>query len=230
MPGMFYPYIPPDPPPPPRAPTARELSTRLADAILTRDVNAARKVFDTAFWEKVEFRPDGYHLLQAALKGDRQMVTLLASFGSTWTEDEAKLARGFIKPEQWQSVEGAAEKRGHPHAIHARRNRQGDMMTVVRWSHRSMIESKARGVTNMEQFKKGLEDLLKPMLANAGLKGDMERARDILLYRDPKYGAGTAGDPLDLSHEFDLIIEQHILSKGRTALKSSTLFLRRDLK
>ncbi len=219
MPTVFF---PPAAPPPPRA---SELSFQLQTAILNRDTAAARKVFDIAFWEKVEFKPDSHHLLQAVLKGDRQMVTLLTSFGAGWTEDEAKLARGFIEPADWKTVEGALRNAGIRTQYTPEEIKQADLMVVVRWSHRSLLNSQARGMTDTQKYRDGLETLLRPMLANAGLKGDMNRAKEILLYRDPKSGVGTAGDPLDLSKEFSLIIEQHILSKGRTALKFLDAFL-----
>ena len=57
------------------------LAERLTLAVKTRDIAAARNVFETAFWSGAEPVADWHHLLTAALLQDKPMIRLLATHG-----------------------------------------------------------------------------------------------------------------------------------------------------
>src|SRR3990172_6579449 len=101
-------YIPSDPPPPP----SREiLAAELAVAIQNRDINKARRVFDTAFWNKIELIPDWHHLLAAVALKDRQTIKLLAAHGARWTEEETRCLKDIFT-QQWPEFAAALKGAG----------------------------------------------------------------------------------------------------------------------
>lgn len=214
---IFYPeYFPPDPPP--RKPTAAELSARLLDAVIARDHNAARQIFETAFWEKLDLKPDGYHLLQAAMRGDRQMVTLLTSYDATWTPAETKQARNMVSDANWAQVEGPLRNAGIRTQFTPAERRDTDLGVAIRWAHRTALEAKARGSSDSDTHFRELNILLSTTLIHYVQTGEMEKAKDILLYRESKLGDGTTNNPLDVSAEFRLMQRMYPISRSRGGL------------
>lgn len=214
---IFYPeYFPPDPPP--RKPTAAELSARLLDAVTAKDVETARKIFETAFWEKLEVKPDGYMLLQAALRGDRQMVTLLTSYDAAWTPAETRQARNMVSDANWAQVEGPLRNAGIRTQFTPAERRDADLGVSIRWAHRTALEAKARGQSDAETHFRELNTLLSTTLVHYVQTGQMEKAKDILLYREAKLGDGSAHNPLDVSAEFRLMQRMYPLSRSRGGL------------
>ncbi len=214
---IFYPeYFPPDPPP--RKPTAAELSSRLLDAVGAKDHDAARKIFETAFWEKIELKPDGYHLLQAALRGDRQMVTILTSYDATWTAAETKQARNMVSDANWAHIEGPLRNAGIRTQFTPAERRDTDLSVSIRWAHRTALEGKARGAADADTHYRELNSLLSTTLIHYVQTGQMDKAKDILLYRESKLGDGSANNPLDVSAEFRLMQRMYPLSRSRGGL------------
>lgn len=213
---MFYPeYFPPPPPP---KPTAATLSARLLDAVIARDHDTARNIFETAFWEKIDLKPDGYHLLQAALRGDRQMVTILTSYDATWTAAETKQARNMVSDANWAHVEGPLRNAGIRTQFTPAERRDLDLGISIGWAHRTAIEAKARGAADAETHFRELNSLLSTTLVHYVQTGQMEKAKDILLYREAKLGDGSSGNPLDVSSEFRLMQRMYPISRSRGGL------------
>lgn len=69
------------------------LRDALTRAVSHKDVAAARDLFEHAFWHKTPFKPDWFHLYVAVESENREMVKLLTTYGATWTEDQAKVAK-----------------------------------------------------------------------------------------------------------------------------------------
>ncbi len=213
---MFYPeYFPPPPPP---KPTAAQLSARLLDAVTAKDHEAARKIFETAFWEKIALKPDGYHLLQAALRGDRQMVTLLTSYDATWTPAETKLARSMVSDANWAHIEGPLRNAGMRTQFTQSERHDKDLSVAIRWAHRAAVEAKARGAADVDTHYRELNSLMTTTLIHYVQSGQMEKAKDILLYRDAAQGDGRADNPLDISAEFRLMQRMYPISRSRGGL------------
>lgn len=206
------------PPRPPAGPP-QDLSRVLLDAVLRGDADEARRVFDCAFWEKEALKPDGYHLIQAAQRGDRDMVRLLTAYGATWTEDEAKLAKAIVKPDKWQHVEGPLRNAGIRTQFAAQELKTLDLMTAVAWGARSVADAKARGLKDTDAAAQRLDDIIAAGLVDAVLQGDMGKARALLLYRNPKLGDGRAEFPLDVGREVNVILSVAPRGGGRLALK-----------
>ncbi len=91
-----YPYIP-DPPPPP---DKKSLSESLLRAVKSKDIEAARRVFDVAFWRHIGLAPDWEHLLLALHLQDKPMIRLLVMHGARWSEQEARCLKGIF-PKEW---------------------------------------------------------------------------------------------------------------------------------
>ncbi len=214
---MFYPeYFPPTPPP--RKPTAAELSARLLDAVNAKDVDAARKIFETAFWEKIALKPDGYHLLQAAMRGDRQMVTLLTSYDATWSAPETKQARSMVSDANWAHIEGPLRNAGIRTQFTQSERHDKDLGVAIRWAYRAAAEAKARGAADVDTHYRELNSLMSTTLIHYVQSGQMEKAKDILQYRDATLGDGSAGKPLDIAAEFRLMQRMYPISRSRGGL------------
>jgi hypothetical protein len=217
MPMIFYPeYFPPDPPP--RKPTAAELSSRLLDAVIAKDIGAARQIFETAFWEKIELKPDGYHLLQAALRGDRQMVTLLTSYDATWSAAETKQARNMVSDTSWAHIEGPLRHAGIRTQFTLSERRDADAVVSIRWAHRAASEAKRRGLPEAELHLRELNSLMTTTLIHYVQSGQLDRAKEILPYRAAALGDGSDRNPLDISSEFRLMQRMHPISRSRGGL------------
>lgn len=214
---IFYPeYFPPTPPP--RKPTAAELSSRLLDAVIEKDINAARQIFETAFWEKIDLKPDGYHLLQAAIRGDRQMVNLLTSYDATWTAAETKQARNMVTDLNWAHIEGPLRAAGIRTQFTTAERRDTDAAVSIRWAHRAMAEAKLRGLPEAEAHQRELGSLLTTTLIHYVQSGQAAKAKEILQFRDAKLGDGSARNPLDISTEFRLMQRMYPISRSRGGL------------
>lgn len=72
---------------------AAELRDAMTRAVSRNDAAGARSLFDHAFWHKTAFKPDWFHLYIAVQNENRDMVKLLTTYGATWTEDQAKVAK-----------------------------------------------------------------------------------------------------------------------------------------
>lgn len=213
---IFYPeYFPPPPPP---KPTAAQLSARLLDAVTSKDIETARRIFETAFWEKIELKPDGYHLLQAAMRGDRQMVNLLASYDATWTDAEAKQARNMVTDLNWAHIEGPLRNAGIRTQFTPAERRDTDALVSIRWAHRAAREAKLRGLPDAESHLRELNSLMTTTLIHYVQSGQVGKAKEILQFRDAKLGDGSDGAPLDISSEFRLMQRMYPISRSRGGL------------
>jgi len=202
-PGFFY-YYPYDPGPPP-PPGPAELSSMLLSAILKRDLKAARKVFDTAFWDKIDFKPDFYHLLQAVNTGDRAMVQLVTSYGATWNDAEAKAARLLLK-EKIDPIEGVLKAAGIRTQFTPEELATPDPMVLVRISYRGAHEARTREQKDAPEAEQRLTDVLRLALIDAAAKGDRAQLDDVIRHRDTKLGDGTEKSPLNVAGELSQLL------------------------
>ncbi|MEZ0260168.1 MAG: hypothetical protein ACAH80_04120 [Alphaproteobacteria bacterium] len=202
-PGFYY-YYPYDPGPPP-PPGPAELSARLLNAILKRDLKAARQVFDTAFWDKVNFTPDFYHLLQAVNAGDRAMVQLVTSYGATWTEAEAKAARLLLK-EKIDPVEGVLKAVGIRTQFTPEELAAPDPLVLVRISSRGAYEARIREQKDAPEAEQRLQDVLRLALIDAVTKGDRALVDEVISHRHSTLGDGSAEKPLNIAGEFSQLL------------------------
>lgn len=193
------------PTPPPRAvqkPAANEiLSADLMDAVMANDMAAARRVFDRAFWDKAEFKPDGYHLLQAAKRGDRDMVKLLTTHGATWTPEENRVARRMTLPEQWGAIEGVLRQTGLRTQFTEAELRDLNPALMTAWARRSVEHAEQRHSPDAERQRRELERVTATGVALLMHSGRTEQAIDLLLVRGRNFGDGSLQNPLDVSRE-----------------------------
>lgn len=80
-----------------RAMDAREWSDALTRAILRKDGEAARQLFDHTFWHSTDFKPDWFHLYLAVQQQDRAMAQLLVTHGARWSEAQTAIAVHALK-------------------------------------------------------------------------------------------------------------------------------------
>lgn len=98
---MFYRYYPLYTPPPP--PEKKDFEASLTRAVNAGDVKKARKIFDEAFYNKIELVPDWYQLYTAARIEDADMVQLLGAHGATLTKEQAVVLQD-IYPVTWPVI------------------------------------------------------------------------------------------------------------------------------
>lgn len=198
----------PSPPPPPAPAPEVLVAARLTDAVLTGDTAAARRALDEAFWQKLDVRPDGFLLLQAAQRGDRDMVRLLATFGATWTREEAKLARLAVPDESWAKVEGPLRNAGIPTGFSDAELVDVDLFAALDWAKRSLAELSRRDPAAAQAARREVRRLCAAGVAASVQAGDMEAAADILLRRG-EGGDGSSFHPLDIAEELKLIVTRN---------------------
>lgn len=80
-----------------RAMDAREWSDALTRAILRKDGEAARQLFDHTFWHSTDFKPDWFHLYLAVQQQDRAMAQLLVTHGARWSAAQTAIAVHALK-------------------------------------------------------------------------------------------------------------------------------------
>jgi len=80
-----------------RAMDAREWSDALTRAILRKDGEAARQLFDHTFWHSTDFKPDWFHLYLAVQQRDRAMAQLMVTHGARWSEAQTAIAAHALK-------------------------------------------------------------------------------------------------------------------------------------
>ncbi len=192
---------------------ARDLSRRLLSAIERQNTDDARKIFDEAFWGKVDFKPDGYHLLQAARLGDRAMVTLLAANGASWTDAETHLARSLVKPEQWARVEGPLKHAGIRTTFD--KDAPVDRLLALSFAKRAAEDSADRGQPQARLHAAELKAMVQVQLIDAVGANNMPLARDILKHRDVSLGLGTKNSPLNISAEIEVLARASMWSPAR---------------
>jgi len=211
----MYPFPPPDPEP--RRLSAADLSRELLDAIDRRDHDKARRVFDRAFWDKVEFKPDAYHLLQAARQGDRKLVSLLTDYGATWTDEEAALAKRLVPPVKWQAVEGPLKNAGIRTAFDVGAPVAPGIMPSIRFAHRAALEAQERNSPHAATATRELQKIVSSSFTAAVLANNQTQAREILRYRAASLGNGIT-TPLDVAAETEQLVRDGRLS-DRLALR-----------
>lgn len=219
----------PEPAPPTRAPYPWELSSQLLAAIAARDIDAAQQVFDAAFWNKVSFKPDSYHLLKAAETGERKLVALLTAYGATWTAEETRVARGTVGAEEWKKITSTLKSAGIDTVQHFNDVAAPAHMTRLRWAKRALTEAKYAQTKDkpkdLSSLERHLHSVARDALIHYVAAGDMQRARIVLPYRNAKKGAGTEADPFDFADEFSQLMDTDILGRGSRALAFLDAFL-----
>ena len=189
--------------PDPRPPNPAQLARDLCEAIDKGQGDRARELLDRAFWHKVDFKPDAFHLLMAAQRGDRALVTLLTGYGAGWTVEEAKTARTLIAPDKWAQVRGPLKNAGIRTEFTAEELAQKDVFTAIAFAHRSLADAKARGMDGMEYTARKLQQAVSTGFTALVIAGKVDEAKRLLPYRSPVLGTGTAEDPLEVSGEIE---------------------------
>lgn len=196
-------------------PSREELSRDLLDAVLADDTEKARRVFDSSFWDKAEFKPDSYHLLMAAQKGSRDMVKLLTFYGAKWTDDETKIAKLFIPREKFAHVEGPLKSAGVRTQFSAQEMKKIDVIAAIGWGRRAVAEGKARGLKESQLNMKALDEMVIMAFMEAVFEKDFDRMRVVLPYRPTALGRGTPEAPLNA----DIEVNALLMARGtKTAL------------
>lgn len=212
----FFDALPPEPP------SAARVSRALVTAIDKGRADDARALLDQAFWDKLDFKPDAFHLLLAAQRGDRALVTLLTGYGARWTPEEAKVACSMVKPGLWAQIKGPLKNAGIPADFTAEDLARRDFVTAAGFAHRGVQEARARGRGDTGADERELEAAVSKGFVTLVLANRLAEAKNLLPYRDAKQGRGTAADPLDVSREVDFIFRQHPFS-----VREGMLFLDR---
>ena len=226
MPMWLYKRRPTPPPKPVAKTTAAEMSHALQDAIARNDVNSARQVFEKAFWDKVEFRADGYHLLQAVRRDNRDMVRLLITHGATWTPVETKTAR-MISGAQWENAASELRRAGIRTQFSEAELKDIDPVTAIAWATRSVEDAERRGASDAAQSREDLARIGATSVTLLAAKGDMPRA--IALFKAlPGQGDGSQARPLDAARVFAELVKLE-QREPRLALRFLDALKARDL-
>lgn len=76
---------------------AGKWSDALTRAVLRKDADAARGLFDHTFWHNTDFKPDWFHLYLAVQQQDRAMVQLLVTHGAHFDKEQMTIAAAALK-------------------------------------------------------------------------------------------------------------------------------------
>jgi hypothetical protein len=205
--GAYY----PDPSEPKLGPAA--LREALTTAIARKDGNAARAVFDHAFWHKTPFKPDWFHLYLAADNKDREMVKLLTTYGATWTPNEAKVACVNLAG-KLDNLHGPLHAAGIRTDYTLKDLQTVDASTLLSMNQRILIENKKNG-HNVEHAERDYNHAVSRLLTQAALKGDIKLTTRILrFHRDAQNPKG-----IDISAEFAEALGDFLHSSSARALK-----------
>jgi hypothetical protein len=177
--GMFY--MGPEAPPPPVL-NKDILSYELSLAIEKKNVEAVRRIFDQAFWHKIEFKPDWYHLLHAVSLADKPMIRLLTTHGATWTPAQSQLLSQWYH-QNWQ--EFAALLRGTPIQTKFKATEEEpDPYTLITMAYRFMDDR--RYLFNTIDVAVDKDEMLSRSIVRAFLDQDIGLGIGFLTFRHPE--------------------------------------------
>lgn len=206
MPMWQYNRKPSPPPQTVHKPVAVEvLSADLTDAVMAGDMAAARRVFDRAFWDKVDFKPDGYHLLQAVRRDNRDMAKLLTTHGATWTPDETKIARAIAGEKRWENMESVLRNAGLRTRFTAEELRDLNPVTATDWARRSVEDAERLDAPDATAARRDFERIIASGVTLLMRRNARAEAVRLLLARGKCLGDGSPESPLDLDREFNAL-------------------------
>jgi hypothetical protein len=192
--GMFY--MGPEAPPPP-ALTKDILAYELSLAIEKKDVEAVRGIFDQAFWHKIEFKPDWYHLLHAVSLADKPMIRLLTTHGATWTAAQSQLLSQWYH-QNWQ--EFAALLRGTSIQTKFKSTEEEpDPYTLITMAYRFMDDR--RYLFNTIDVAVDKDEMLSRSIVRAFLDQDQALGLRFLTFRHPE-------TPVVFDREFEELLKE----------------------
>ncbi len=204
MPMWLHKRRPTPPPPRPNASaTPGQLHDALIDAVLHDDMAGARQVFEQAFWDKVAFTPDGYHLLNAVRRGNREMIRLLATHGAAWTAEETKIARLLCGPAAWSAAETELRRAGIRTQFNETELKTVDAFAVTDWARRLVEHAERLGLSEAAKARVHFEG---QVLTGAGVfigSGKHDLAQKLLEAGGASFGDGSQEKPFKL----DMVIE-----------------------
>lgn len=189
-----------------------ELRDALTRAVSHKDIEAARELFDHAFWHKTPFKPDWFHLYIAVESENRDMVKLLATRGATWTEDQAKVAKlslGTKCDAVKVILRGAGIRLDYSDTELATVEPQAALAM-----NRRILEENRKGGHDVSAEEKTFRRAVTVEMANAVLLNDMPRAKKALqMHPDADKPEG-----IDVSDIFAEVLGGFIDSSSKRAL------------
>jgi len=189
-----------------------ELRDALTRAVQRRDIDAARTLFDHAFWHNTAFKPDWFHLYAAVDTENRDMVKLLVARGASWTEDQAKVAKRALGT-KCDAVKALLRGAGI-------RLEDGDAESVAieplaaLAMNRRVLEENRKSGHDVSAEEKTFRRAVAVEMANAVLQNDMPRAKKALrLHPDADKPEGY-----DISDIFAEVLGGFVESSSKRAL------------
>jgi hypothetical protein len=191
-------YMPPDPPSPPNK---ASLTAALKLAVRDKNAEAARQIFDMAFWNNIELIPDWHNLLVAVSLKDRPMIRLLASHGAGWTEEETRCLKEIF-PAQWPEFTATLRASGLQVPQDAQASPPDTCVLVTMM--KDLLSSAKDDPREMgfTKSKSDVDDLLSKGIIRSLAQGQTARALRLLHLRQP---AGA----VDFSREFKGLLLQN---------------------
>lgn len=189
-----------------------ELRDALTRAVSRNDAEEARNLFDHAFWHRTKFKPDWFHLYLAVQNENRDMVKLLTTYGATWTEDQAKVAKLSLgaKCDAFKVLLRGAGIR----TDYTEKDLRGIAPQSALHMNKRILEENRKAGHDVTAEEKAFRHTVHVEMANAVLQDDLPRARAALeLHPDAKNPDGH-----DISDIFAEVLGDFIHSSSKRAL------------
>lgn len=158
-----------------RPENAAEMSTAMSRAVLRQDAEAARALFDHAFWNNIDFKPDWFHLYAAVDQGSRVLTKMMVTYGAR-LDDAQMTVLCQAMPEKAAAIKHILAEGGM--RVDLAMKRPLDPLAAIQMDRRILSEnlkSAPAGGEDAAHFNNNVSELT----LRAAMKGEHARAREI---------------------------------------------------
>ena len=158
-----------------RPENAAELSDAMSRAVLRKDAEAARVLFDHAFWKNIDFQPDWFHLYAAVDQGSRELCKMMVTYGARLDDAQMSVLCHAL-PEKADAVKHVLAEGGM--RVDLAMKRPVDSLAAIQMDRRILSENlKYAPAKDAEAntFNNGVAELT----LRAAMQGEHARAREI---------------------------------------------------
>lgn len=152
-----------------------EMSTAMSRVVLRKDAEAARALFDHAFWKNIDFKPDWFHLYAAVDQGSRELCKIMITYGARM--DDAQLTvLCQAMPEKAEALKHVLAEGGM--RVDLALKRPLDPLAAVQMDRRILSENLKNAPANSEDAAH-FNNNVSEMTLRAAMKGEHDRAREL---------------------------------------------------
>ncbi len=158
-----------------RPDNAAEMSAAMSRAVLRNDAPGARALFDHAFWNNIDFKPDWFHLYAAVDQGSRALCKMMVTYGARMNDAQLTVLCHAM-PEKAEAVRHVLAGGGM--RVDLALKRPLDPLAAIQMDRRILSENLKNAPANTEDaahFNNNVSELT----LRAAMSGEHARAREI---------------------------------------------------